>query len=224
MALSVGIIGLIGSGKDTFGELLLDRLQKLEPRFQVDSYGRPLKKLGSEVLKIDPLSIDDRDIKEKEFDFRYTDEIETLLYNFMDKDLKFLGVELSEGLRKVRKNFEGVTKLSPRSFYQKFGTDVVRCTFDNAWIDLLRNNHKFHPVLARDVRFVNEMCDINILVCRHEDIDRPEHESEHLAWDLEFAGLSTDKEVIVVFNKGTLDDLGCSADAVTRYLKEENYL
>lgn len=219
MGVSVGLLGLIGSGKDTFGEMLLARLTEVDSRFQADSYARPLKQLGSEVLGIDFSTIDDRDIKEKSFDFKYTEQVEDLLYNFMDGELGFVGIELSEGLRKIRKSLKDLKTLSPREFYQKFGTEVVRYTRSEAWIDKLHNAHKYHPVLVRDVRFVNEMCDINILVCRHEGIDRPEHESEHLAWDLEFGGLEADKGVLRVDNRGSLVDLEGKVDEVLVYLK-----
>ncbi len=224
MGVSVGLLGLIGSGKDTFGEMLLARLSQIDSRFQADSYGRPLKQLGSKVLGIDFSTIDDRDIKERSFNFKYTEQVEDLLYNFMGEELGFLGIELSEGLRKTRKNLKNLKSLSPREFYQKFGTEVVRCTSSEAWIKKLHSAHKYHPVLVRDVRFTNELCDINILVCRHEGIDRPEHESEHLAWDLEFADLEVDSDILRIENKGSLGDLEDKVDEVLVYLKSGGYL
>ena len=224
MGVSVGLLGLIGSGKDTFGDMLLAKLTDVDSRFQADSYARPLKKLGSEVLGVDFSTIDDRDIKEKSFDFKYTEQIENLLYNFMDEELGFVGIELSEGLRKTRKNLKDLKTLSPREFYQKFGTEVVRYTRSDAWIEKLHIAHKYHPVLVKDVRFINEMCNINILVCRHEGIDRPEHESEQLAWDLEFGTLKVDKDILIVDNRGSLEDLEDKVGEVLFYLKSGGFL
>lgn len=221
MALSVGIIGLIGSGKDTFGDMLLERLQGGNSRFTSDSYARPLKQLGAKVLGLAFSTIDIRDVKEFTVPFKYNGTIEDILYKFMQDELLFTGVELSEALRKTRKILGALDSLSPRQFYQSFGTEVVRAVRDSAWVDYLHNKYKYKPVVVKDVRFENELCDINFLVCRFDNIPRPEHVSEQLAWDLQFDKEHfLGKDVIKVYNTGDLESLSCTADAGIRYLKE----
>lgn len=219
MALSVGIIGLIGSGKDTFGDMLLECLQGENPRFTSDSYARPLKQLGAKVLGLAFSTIDNRDVKEFTVPFKYNDTIEDILYKFMQDELLFTGVELSEVLRKTRKILGALDSLSPRQFYQSFGTEVVRAVRDSAWVEYLHNKYKYKPVLVKDVRFENELCDINFLVCRFDNIPRPKHVSEQMAWDLQCEkNYMLGKNVIRIYNTGSLESLSCTAESSLRYL------
>lgn len=224
MFLSIGLMGLVGSGKDTFGDMLMKELTSINPRFRTDSYANPLKELGAKILGIDKKNIDKRDVKETEVKLYYTKDLEDTLYKFMEYDLGFCGVELSEGLRRLREVFGGVTEISPRSFYQGFGTDVVRSVRDDAWITKLHRSHKYHPVLVTDVRFLNEICDINILVIRHEGIKRPVHTSEHLAWDLQFSSVDLPKELLTVDNREDLESLKNKVGDIIEYLKAKKYL
>lgn len=187
MGLKIGILGLAGSGKDTFATMLVQELNDLGamPDLIIDRYAAPLKKLTANIFGLTLDELEDREIKEKPKQVNRDVMIEEV-FHCLEGVLKFSDDELDEASHLFFENFQSAAAISPRQFQQVFGTEVVRKVKRTAWRDRLQNRPR--DIVVPDVRFENELCDINILVKRFENIDRPKHTSEHLAWDLQFTG------------------------------------
>lgn len=216
--MKVGILGLAGAGKDTFAEMLVQELSG----FSIDRYALPLKKLTCAVFGKTMSYIEDRELKEQPIQFRRDEAIEHV-FHCLEKVLKFSDDELEEASHLYFENFQGNRAMSPREFQQLFGTEVVRKVKRNAWRDRLQNRDA--SIVVPDVRFSNEYCDFNILIKRFENIDRPKHESEHLAWDLQFTGkiATLDIPIYEVNNRKevTLDDLRAQAKLLAKQILGE---
>lgn len=225
MSIKIGVMGLLGSGKTTFGDMLLERLKVENPEWIEASYAAPIKNLCCDVLKVDLDYINNRETKELDIPFRYDSEMEDFLYNYLNDELHFNVKELKLGLSLMREKFQGLNEISPRTFLQFFGTDVVRGVEPEAWVNLLHRKCGDKPAIVTDVRFENEYVDVNFLVCRFFDVERPEHPSEHLAWDLQFGAKRPENaEVLNVYNTGTLSMLANSVDASVLHLKNRNLI
>ena len=178
----VGILGLAGSGKDTFAKMLQEELATLGHSFSLESYAKPLKVLTSTIFDLTLDELEDRELKEtpKEIDPDYAIQA---VFNLLNKTLQFTPEELETASEKYFEVLGNNTYLSPREFQQLFGTDVVRATKSTAWVDYLKS--KKGNLIVTDVRFANEVCDINFLIMREQYVPKPTHTSEHLAWSLE---------------------------------------
>ena len=198
--MKVGILGLAGSGKDTFAKMLQEELATLGHCFALESYAKPLKVLTSIIFDLTLDELEDRELKEtpKEIDPDYAIQA---VFNLLNKILQFTPEELETASEKYFEVLGHKTYLSPREFQQLFGTDVVRATKSTAWVDYLQA--KKGNLIVTDVRFANEVCDENFLLQRHQLAPRPAHPSEHLAWDLtceEGYWLEFDEDIHQVFN------------------------
>lgn len=178
----VGVLGLAGSGKDTFAKMLQEELINLGHQFSLESYAKPLKVLTSTIFDLTLDELEDRGLKEtpKEIDPDYAVQA---VFNLVNKTLQFTPDELETASEKYFEVLGNKTYLSPREFQQLFGTDVVRATKSTAWVDYLQA--KKGNLIVTDVRFKNEVCDINFLIMREQYVPKPTHTSEHLAWSLE---------------------------------------
>lgn len=177
----VGVLGIAGSGKDTFAKMLQEELSALGHCFSLESYAKPLKVLTSIIFDLTLDELEDRELKEtpKEIDPDYAVQA---VFNLLNKTLQFTPEELETASEKYFEVLGHKTYLSPREFQQLFGTDVVRATKSTAWVDYLQA--KKGNLIVTDVRFENELCDINTLIQRDYDADYPAHTSEVLAWQL----------------------------------------
>ena len=178
----VGILGLAGSGKDTFAKMLQEELLALGHTFSLESYAKPLKVLTSIIFDLTLEELEDRELKEtpKEIDPDYAVQA---VFNLLNKTLQFTPEELETASEKYFEVLGHKTYLSPREFQQLFGTDVVRATKSTAWVDYLQA--KKGNIIVTDVRFKNELCGINFLMIREQYYPEPEHSSEHFAWSLQ---------------------------------------
>lgn len=183
----VGILGLAGSGKDTFAKMLQEELATLGHCFALESYAKPLKVLTSIIFDLTLDELEGRELKEtpKEIDPDYAVQA---VFNLLNKTLQFTPEELETASEKYFEVLGNKTYLSPREFQQLFGTDVVRATKSTAWVDYLQA--KKGNLIVTDVRFENELCVYNILITGRISLDvrttQPEHSSEHYAWHLEY--------------------------------------
>ena len=180
--MKVGILGLVGSGKSTFSKMLQEELTTLGHNFSLESYAKPLKVLTSTIFDLTLDELEDRELKEtpKEIDPDYTIQA---VFNLLNKIIQFTQEELETASEKYFEVLGNKTYLSPREFQQLFGTDVVRATKSTAWVDYLQA--KKGNLIVTDVRFENEVCDINFLMMREQYVPKPTHSSEHFAWSLE---------------------------------------
>lgn len=180
--MKVGILGLIGSGKDTFAELLQQELNP-EGNFSITRYARPLKDLTSRVFSIPVTELENREVKETPMQVsrdKMIQEVCDTLYAV----LRFDDEQMNRASELYFEHFMSNRMITPREFMQVFGTEVVRATKQNAWAEYLQRQPR--NLIVPDTRFDNELLDVNILVKRYADCPRPKHSSEQLAWDLQF--------------------------------------
>ena len=218
--MKVGILGLAGSGKDTFAKMLQEELATLGHCFSLESYAKPLKVLTSIIFDLTLDELEDRELKEtpKEIDPDYAIQA---VFNLLNKTLQFTPEELETASEKYFEVLGNKTNLSPREFQQLFGTDVVRATKSTAWVDYLQA--KKGKLIVTDVRFENEVCDENFIVLRHEAHNKPKHTSEHYAWGIQYQSqwykCSTGKlGYIRNFQRYTLRDLQTQAKYTAQQL------
>lgn len=199
----VGILGLVGSGKDTFAKMLQEELAALGHNFSLESYAKPLKVLTSTIFDLTLDELEDRELKEtpKEIDPDYAVQA---VFNLLNKTLQFTPDELETASEKYFEVLGNKTYLSPREFQQLFGTDVVRATKSTTWVDYLQA--KKGNLIVTDVRFENELCDHNVLMQRYPHNPTPTHASELYAWELQHTGKCC-QGLIIVHNISTLKAL-----------------
>lgn len=177
MSIKVGILGLIGSGKDTFATML----QKHLTGFTIDRYAAPLKDLTAEIYNCTLEQLEDREFKEQPKQVSRDVMIEAVFY-WLTVILRFTEEELDRASELFFEHFGSAKAISPREFMYTFGTDVVRAVKPNAWVQHLQG--KEGNLIVPDVRFENELCDYNLLITREFETPRPTHPSEQYAWDL----------------------------------------
>jgi len=195
MMIKIGLMGLAGSGKDTFAELLQAEFKALGLDVEIDRFAAPLKRAAERVFG-------------PKFDDRATKEVpELLTAEQWDRlvDASFLcAVELfgtdeykldqsSDLHAEVFAKFDPFSldplPLSSRLFQQLLGTEVMRAVDPECFTRRIFNS-KQH-VIATDVRFENEATGVantgGVLYCliadRATPESKPEHVSEHLAWN-----------------------------------------
>ena len=178
MGLTIGILGLAGSGKDTFANMLLEHL----PDFKIDRYARPLKELTCRIFGLTMEEVEDRVIKEKPVQVS-RDVMVQEVFGTLSDVLNFTDEELDKASELFFEHFQSARAMSPREFQQIFGTDVVRAVKPTAWVDRLHSVQG--NLIVPDVRFENELCDINFLIMREQYTPEPTHSSEYFAWSLE---------------------------------------
>ena len=181
--MKVAILGLIGAGKDTFATMLQQELENSGRTFVIDKFARPLKELTSKVFNLSLEELEDRVIKEFAVQVNRDLMVEQVFHT-LSTVLQFSDEELEKASELYFEHFCSARAISPREFQQVFGTDVVRATKPSAWVDYLQS--KPHDIIVTDCRFSNELCDLNYLVERFEAVSRPQHSSEHFAWDLQY--------------------------------------
>lgn len=203
--MKIGILGLIGSGKDTFATMLQEHLTD----FTIDRYAAPLKDLTAEVYNCTLEQLEDREFKEKPKQVSRDVMIESVFY-CLTNVLNFTEEELDKASELFFEHFGSAKAMSPREFQQVFGTDVVRAVKPTAWVDYLQG--KEGNLVVPDVRFENELCDINILILREDYPNKPAHSSELFAWELEQQLYEPFSKVdYYIDNTGDLPDLSFEA-------------
>lgn len=215
--MKVGILGLAGSGKDTFANMLLEHL----PDFKIDRYARPLKELTCRIFGLTMEEVEDRVIKEKPVQVSRDVMIQEV-FGTLSAVLNFTDEELDKASELFFEHFQSARAMSPREFQQVFGTDVVRAVKPTAWVDRLHSVQG--NLIVPDVRFENELCDMNLLIIRQHDLPRPVHTSEHYAWDLGFSAehdLPKNTRVVGNLAPMSLEALRVQASKYARRIKNQ---
>jgi hypothetical protein len=203
----IGIVGLAGAGKDTFCDLLLQKL----PEYKRYSYADPLKEFVRGVFGLSYEQCYDPKLKEvcMTFDFSYSElqmkfeawfDIVAPTWSIRDRN----DVYFTQMLRSLKNEYHvksGFTNklmaflglehrivfyTSPRKLLQLIGTDFFRTYVSNSfWVDKAPTQHTIIP----DVRFQNEVEHITSnggLIIKIVDptlnqIETSNHVSENLA-------------------------------------------
>lgn len=193
----IGISGKIGSGKDTFAEII--RLITSMPYMTNETIEHFLTQPNVNIMKTDWTV--------KKFAGKLK-EVATLLTgiptaNFEDQDFK--KTNLPEEWNIYYPNQDRSEPMKVREFLQKLGTDAMRDglhvnTWVNATFATFSNKSKW---LITDVRFPNEAMAIiskgGLLVRLERNSDTGDHPSETSLDDYDFN--------IVIQNKGSLTEL-----------------
>ena len=193
----VGISGKIGSGKDTFAEII--RLICSAPYLTDQTIEHYLKNPNSGLIKTE-WSI-------KKFAGKLK-EVASLLtgipvYKFEDQEFK--KTNLPEEWNVWYPNQDRSEPMTVRELLQKLGTEAMRNGLHtNAWVNATFANFSYYSKwLITDVRFPNEAAAIiekgGILVRLQRNSDTGDHPSETALDDYDFK--------IVIENTGTLSEL-----------------
>lgn len=189
----IGITGLAGAGKDTVGAILAEHM----PAYYKTSYAAPLRRAAAmlfghsdESLKSTPVYVNAK---------AHRHLVQAIEHLCAEMQLPY-GVLMQECNDLLEQR-----SLSPRKFMQMLGSAVRRIDED-AFIKHLQTQPQRQIVC--DVRFPNELCDVNILVVRPE-CAAMQHPSEQYAKDLTDAVLSgvLPEKFITIVNDGTKQDL-----------------
>lgn len=168
----IGIVGLAGAGKDTFGEMLL---RHMGGSYRLDKFAKPLKEAARIVFGDD---FDDRDLKEVDRPFRYHKVGSAL--NYLREELGLTPDEYDIACRAAADHLFHYHALSSRRFQQILGSEIIRGARSSAWTDRLAC---MDNIIATDVRFQNELelFDAVVLVTRPGVVRVNDHPSEDLA-------------------------------------------
>lgn len=215
--MKVGLAGLAGAGKDTFAVMLQEELSKLGHSFVIDRYAGLLKEAARQVFGE---TFDDRDVKE-ELVFVTPDLLDRMVdsCDYLQLVLNLRGDVGLHWWDLFDIHLGGLTWISPRLFQQLVGTELGRSIDENIWVNYLKN--KSGNLIVPDVRFENELLDLNILIKRWLPHIKPEHPSEHFAYDLSVNIAKCAPDIgmhFIVFNQTSVKDLRVQAKACAEYI------
>lgn len=221
--MKIGILGLAGAGKDTFAGMLQAALAARGHAFGTVKYATPIKELTRRAFRMpSTVDLEDRVLKETTLQVDQ-DRMMIEVYYTLNKVLKFTSDELDLAADLYAEHLAHYTELTPRKFQQILGTEIVRAVDPNAWVNVVKNMDA--DVIVTDVRFDNELCDYNILVQRFPIRQRPEHTSEHFAWDLQFEdGLHLrydELHQVLNYPEYTLQDLRVRAEQLAKSIEKK---
>jgi len=172
-----GITGSKGHGKDTFAKLVLEasaaqrlaRTNRVGTTFQIAHFAGALKRMASRIFGLTEAQMNDPVLKE------------ALLESPVQMDLYLEGMRNETGLLDMQPAEKIAT--SPRTLMQYFGTEYVRKTQDDYWVQrLLGDTSNSRRVLVPDTRFLNESSALKsagALIIKVLRIDTPENADSH---------------------------------------------
>lgn len=193
----IGISGKIGSGKDTFAEII--RLLTSMPYLTNETIAHYLNNPNPNVLKTD------WNVKKFAGKLKEVATLLTGIPTYMFEDQEFKKTNLSEEWNVWFPNQDRSEPMTVRQFLQKLGTDAMRDglhtnTWVNATFATFTNMSRW---LITDVRFPNEAAAViekgGILVRIERTSDTGDHPSETALDNYDFQ--------IVIENKGSLLEL-----------------
>lgn len=213
--MKIGLVGLIGAGKDTFADYLVRYLDG----YEITRFALPLKLLTCRIFGMSLAAVEDRVLKERDRPFDADHAIDEI-FKFLQYKLKFTHEEMDLASERYFEYFTGIRSISPRLFQQWFGTEVVRHVRPNAWRDLTINKKGNH--IITDVRFSNEAAAMDVLIGikRETNPERPEHASEHFAYDILYGrGVEGIRLNATIVNNYTLEALDHAAMVLASHIK-----
>lgn len=205
--MKIGILGLAGAGKDTIATKISKELG-----LSIDRYAAPLKQAA---LRVFGESFDDRAAKDIAVPWSGTirQSNGSFAASEMCRDLGFYEDEMLKAGELYYEHIDYLRSMSPRRYQQLLGTQLVRTVKPNAFVKRIASKDL---IVVPDVRFDNELLDINLFVYR-PDIEYKDHESEKLAQELQDLVQSTGAQLYVehplygvfhlINNVGSIDDL-----------------
>lgn len=202
MSIKIGLVGLAGSGKDSAALILRRVLSEQGVYFTIDRYAALLKKCAQMAFGD---NFDGRDVKE-EMVFVTPTLADKMIdaTDYCQCELGLSGAEFETWNTLCTQHLDKLTWVSPRLFQQLLGTEVGRALNPSIWVDYLKVRKD--NLIVPDVRFDNELLDMNILITRH-DVPFNLHSSEVFAAELQLAEEPYRYVDYVIHNSGTLEEL-----------------
>lgn len=178
--MKIGVIGLAGAGKDTFAEAVADALAEM---VHITRYAAPLKAAAECVFGP---KFDQREVKEVPVYLVGDAQDRMLEATFqMCRDLGFDSAQMEKAGELYAETLGLYDYISPRKYQQLAGTEVVRAVQEDAFIRNIKNTDSGpYDLIVPDVRFENELLDVNVLVIRNKPAAVAVHPSEQFAADL----------------------------------------
>ncbi len=227
--MKIGIIGLAGVGKDTFGKYLGEQLG-----FPVKAFAEPLHDAAKAVFSDKAL-----DREYKEFEMRFGSSGFNRLIQYHNRFLAENGlVETCGGL--LQRIFATTSlgrevlrgKLSPRQLMQLYGSEYWRERQPDFFIRHLLD--KYQDVVVTDVRFENEAREFDVLVIIKRKAVKPvaAHPSEEYAAKmsklkaeethiLRIGSNQKKTPCLVLSNDGLMSELRTKAETLAEVIKED---
>lgn len=234
----IGIVGQLNSGKDTVATYLAENLE-----FVHIALADPIKDFASEVFNFTQKQLWGPSNFRNDWDERYF--IDSPQWTYARENLESCGPQF---IYKICESsdprlmwqllcwFEDLKKnhpqLSPRVMLQTLGTEWGReCVNEDVWVNyMIRRSDQivkkgFKGVIVSDVRFKNELDAIRKAQGKLIKVVRPvtanaattigvvNHPSES-----EQKSFTDDEFDYIVLNKGSLDDLYCELNKISKYL------
>ena len=134
----LGVTGYKGHGKDSLAKMVVGH----DNSWHIAHFSDPLKNMAMSVFGLTPHQVFDDIGKEEKFD------IPVKMDDYLKEMCEVTGISLSP---------LGLTADSSRKVLQYFGTDYVRASAPNYWIDRFGELlDSYEKVIVADLRFLNE--------------------------------------------------------------------
>lgn len=210
----IALSGKAGSGKDTFGDILVKKYE-----FKKIALADPLRELCAKIFYMDPKDFIDRDKKDARMkricvDFHDIDKIRKIV----EDEWHF---EITPEAREAMEEYHGFELDSPRDVLRFVGTKLLReHVSDSIWIELAVTKMKTlgGKIVITDCRFENEreffrqIGAVSVLIRRDDNGNPVEHEFN----------LGLEDEYDVIFdNDSTLASFQSSVDMWFNIKKNE---
>lgn len=209
--MKIGILGLAGSGKDTVASMLQQHFP-----FEITRYSAPLKTMAHNLFGSD---FDDRQLKEVD---HYIDPDQMLDITFNGLTKVLTADEMIVAGELYVEHLSLKQHISPRLYQQIVGTEIARKVRPTVWVDVLKARKG--SLLVPDVRFPNELLDINIWVRRDnvailDGVDV--HPSEQLARSFHYDHNPYGVVDHIIVNNGTQQELSLKVQDLVKTLSFE---
>lgn len=183
----IGLTGVMGSGKDTAGQFIIDYIHSLRMRARRDAFADRLKVSAAKAIG-----------------FELADDAECIS---LMNEIKVNGEITVRIPRDEQYTAPYEHTISGRSFLQYYGTEAHRDVFGyDFWVDAVLSGYDIREVLVvTDVRFDNEAQAVRDKGGVIWEVKRPGIRTAHAHPSEQ--GVDPDLVDLTIVNDGTLDDL-----------------